>query len=77
MQEPLSPALRAAILAALAAFEQEAEPDFRPILRSDADSWRHYGRRAQMNSRFEGWRLLPSLPTGHLGWQRAPWRPLR
>lgn len=74
MEESWSPALRAAILAALTAFEEEEQFEVSPALPSRSDAWRLQGRRAQMNVRFEGWRVLPSLPAGRLGWQRAPGR---
>jgi hypothetical protein len=74
-QESLSPALRAAILAAVAAFEQ----DERPVrdLSSSSEMWRVYGRRMQMAVRFDGRHVMPSLPIGHRGWERAPWRAMR
>ena len=72
----LSPALRAAVLAALAMYEEEEELQARDLSAS-GDMWRMYGRRIQMAVRYDGRHVLPSLPIGHLGWERAPWRLMR
>lgn len=70
----LSPALRTAVLAAVAAFEEERQVK---NLSTSSDMWRAYGRRIQMAVRYDGRHLTPSLPIGHLGWERAPWRLIR
>ena len=71
----LSPALRAAVLAALAMYEEDEIQT--GDLSAPADMWRMYGRRTQMAVRYDGRHVLPSLPIGHLGWERAPWRLMR
>ena len=70
--DTLSPRLYAAIVAALAAYEADATP-LRDLSSAPDSRWRVYGRRAQIASRFDGRHVIPSLPTIHLGWRRAPW----
>lgn len=72
--EDLSPALRTAVLAAVTAFEEDHQ--VRNLAASN-DMWRSYGRRIQMAVRYDGRHVTPSLPVGHLGWERAPWRLMR
>ena len=65
----MSDSLRAAILAAVAAFEQDEEPI--RDLATEGEAWRERGRRIQINMRYTAGRTLPTLPFRRQGRSKA------
>ncbi|MCY4575391.1 MAG: hypothetical protein OXC55_02100 [Chloroflexi bacterium] len=62
----ISESLRAAILAAIEAYEQDEMP-IRNLASSSTDAWRVRGRRMIMNMRYATGRTLPALPSRRRG----------
>ena len=65
----MSDSLRAAILAAVAAFEQDENPI--RDLATEGNAWRARGRRIQINMRYAAGRTLPSMPFRRQGRSQA------
>ena len=57
----ISESLRAAIIAAIEAYEQDETPRHN-LASSSTDAWRNRGRRMLMNMRYASGRTLPALP---------------
>ena len=57
----ISESLRAAIIAAIEAYEQDEMPTH-DLASSSTDAWRARGRRMTMNMRYATGRILPALP---------------
>ena len=69
----ISESLRAAIIAAIEAYEQDEMPRH-DLASSSTDTWRLRGRHAAMNMRYATGRTLPALPFRRRAASRLPGR---